>query len=147
MIDLPEGDLASVGIGRSAQISLPALDARVSAVVEGVGSRVDGDQRRVPVYLKIKEPIKSDVPGMLIEVRFSDTGQDRITVPVASVLIKDGTRRVVYVQTDQGTFEPRDVRTGVTREGRVTILDGLVPGEKVVIRGALLLDGEAELAL
>lgn len=147
VIDIPEGDLAGVTVGRSAQISVPALDARLAAVVEGVGPRVDGTQRRVPVYLALKESLRSAVPGMLVEVRFSDDAQDRITLPPTAVLIKDGSRRLVYVQTDSGSFEPRPVRTGGTRDGRVTILEGLKAGERVVVRGALLLDGQAELAL
>ena len=77
----------------------------------------------------------------------SDDAQDRITLPPTAVLIKDGSRRLVYVQTDSGRFEPRPVRTGGTRDGRVTILEGLKAGERVVVRGALLLDGQAELAL
>ena len=52
--------------------------------------------------------------------------------------------RVVYVERADGTFEARDVQTGRNREGRVVILQGLKAGERIVVRGALLLDTQAE---
>ena len=67
-----------------------------------------------------------------------------ISVPVTAVLIKDGKRRVVYVERPDGTFEAREVQTGRNRDGRVVILQGLAAGERVVVRGALLLDTQAE---
>ncbi|HSB21792.1 MAG TPA: efflux transporter periplasmic adaptor subunit, partial [Burkholderiaceae bacterium] len=61
-----------------------------------------------------------------------------------AVLLKDGGRRVVYVEGQDGRFSARQVETGEEREGRVHVLKGLVPGERVVMRGALLVDREAE---
>ena len=43
-----------------------------------------------------------------------------------------------------GRFVPREVRTGVSKGGLVPILEGLQRGERVVTKGALLLDNEAE---
>ena len=67
-----------------------------------------------------------------------------ISVPISAVLIKDGKRRVVYVARPDGAFEVREVRVGRSRDGRVTVLQGLTAGEKIVVRGALLLDTQAE---
>jgi cobalt-zinc-cadmium efflux system membrane fusion protein len=80
---------------------------------------------------------------MYTELRFATHAQG-LTVPVAAVLIKDGKRRVVYVQRADGRFEPRDVRVGPTSAGRVPVLEGLKPGERIVVKGALLLDSAAE---
>ena len=60
-----------------------------------------------------------------------------LTVPVSAVLIKDGKRRIVYVQRADGRFEPREVRAGQPSGGRVPILEGLKPGERIVVKGAL----------
>jgi len=51
---------------------------------------------------------------------------------------------VVYVARPDGSFEAREVQVGRSREGRVTILQGLTAGEKIVVRGSLLLDTQAE---
>lgn len=142
--DIPESEIGDMTAGRAAEIRVAAVDARFDAVVDGVGQVVDGEQRRLPVYLVLKGSVKRLAPGMLAEVRLANAGNTALSLPTTSVLIKDGSQRVVYVQTADGKFEPRTVRTGVSREGRVTILEGLQAGEKVVTQGALLLDSEAE---
>ena len=67
-----------------------------------------------------------------------------ISLPVESVLIKNGTDRIVYVRDEEGHYQARSVRTGMSRDGRVVILEGVTAGENVVVHGALLLDGESE---
>ena len=81
---------------------------------------------------------------MLAQVALRVGAEKGISVPVSAVLIKDGKRRVVYVERPDGAFEARDVQTGHNRNGRVVILQGLAAGDKVVVRGALLLDNQAE---
>jgi len=81
---------------------------------------------------------------MLAQVILRVAADGGLSVPVAAVLIKDGKRRVVYVERPDGTFEAREVQTGRNREGRVAILQGLTAGERIVVRGALLLDSQAE---
>jgi cobalt-zinc-cadmium efflux system membrane fusion protein len=97
----------------------------------------------MPVYVALEGDLRGLSPGMRAEIRVEYRGSG-VTVPVAAVLIRDGQRRVVYVQRADGRFEARDVRTGTAHAGRVSILEGLAPGERIVVRGALLLDGEAE---
>ena len=145
---VPESALAglsaSLVTGRAAEVRVPGADARFEAVIDGVGQVVDDEQRRLPIYLTLKGATARLTSGMLAEVRLVSANDGHLSVPTAAVLIKDGTRQIVYVQGEDNNFEPRAVRTGVSRDGRVTILEGLQPGEKVVVRGALLLDSEAE---
>jgi cobalt-zinc-cadmium efflux system membrane fusion protein len=82
--------------------------------------------------------------GMLAQVALRVGAKAAISVPVSAVLIKDGKRRVVYVERADGAFESREVQTGQNRNGRVVIVQGLTAGERVVVRGALLLDTQAE---
>ena len=42
-------------------------------------------------------------------------------------------------------FEPRVVRTSLSREGRVQVLSGVVEGDRVVTRGSFMLDSESRL--
>jgi membrane fusion protein, heavy metal efflux system len=142
--DIPESDAGSAAIGRNAQVRIPSIDRQFEATVDGVGQLIDGDQRRLPVYLSLKDSTQKLTPGMLAEIRLRSTDDKSMTLPVTAVLIKDGSQRVVYVEKDNGQFVPQIVRTGMSRDGRVTILEGLTPGSKVVVRGALLLDGTAE---
>lgn len=142
--DVPEDDIAAVQVGMRADVRVPAADARFTASIDGVGRIVDSEQRRMPVYLLPQGRLPALTPGMQAEVRLTQARQGALTLPVAAVLIKDGSRRIVMVRRADGQFEARTVRTGIAREGRVTILEGLQAGDQVVVRGALLLDSEAE---
>lgn len=142
--DVPEDEIGDVQVGMRAEVRVPAADASFAASVDGIGRIVDSDQRRLPVYLVPQGGMPALTPGMQAEVRLRQIRQSALTLPVAAVLIKDGSRRIVMVQREDGQFEARTVRTGIAREGRVTILEGLKTGDKVVVRGALLLDSAAE---
>ncbi len=144
--EVPEPEVARIASSQRVQVRVPAIDAVLDGVVDGIGSAVDAASRRLPVYIALKAPPPGLTPGMLTEVRFAGS-RDGLSVPVSAVLIKDGHRRVVYLQRADGKFEVREVRTGRSSGGRVAILEGLTAGERIVVKGALLLDGEAELLL
>ena len=142
--DVPESNIGGIAIGRTATIRVTGQETKLPAVVDGIGQVVDGDQRRLPVYLRLKDPPDHLAAGMLAQIRF-DVGDERsISVPASAVLIKEGVRRIVYVQQEEGRFEQRNVTIGLSRAGRVVIRDGLQPGEDIVVQGALLLDSSAE---
>lgn len=143
--DVPESEAAAIRAGAAARIRLPGAGGDYAASVDGVGPLVDGDLRRLPLYLTFsgaRPPALT--PGALVEVRLDAVADAALSVPVAAVLIKGGSQRVVYVQRSDGRFEPRAVRTGASRGGRVSLLDGVRAGDKVVVEGALLLDSQAE---
>jgi cobalt-zinc-cadmium efflux system membrane fusion protein len=80
---------------------------------------------------------------MFVEARLGQP-QGQLLLPAEAVLIKEGDRRVVYIQKDDGRFYPRDVLVNSALGGRVQVLKGLEPGERVVTKGALLVDGRSE---
>lgn len=139
-----ESDLGRIAVGQEAEVELPALSARIAARVENFNPRIDPESRRMQVYFALAKRIEGLRAGMLAQVSLRIGAEQGISLPVSAVLIKDGKRRVVYVERPDGTFEARDVQTGHNRNGWVVILQGLAAGEKVVVRGALLLDTQAE---
>lgn len=142
--DVPEGELSRIAIGQEADVDLPALATRVAAKVESLNPRVDPESRRAQAYLALAKPVDGLRAGMLAQIALHVRAQQGMSVPVSAVLIKDGKRRVVYVERADGGFELREVRIGRNRDGQVEILSGLTPGERIVVRGALLLDTQAE---
>lgn len=139
-----ESDLRRVALGQEAEVELPALATRVIARVENFNPRVDQESRRIQVYLALAKRPDGIRPGMMAQIALRVPAEPGISVPVSAVLIKEGKRRVVHVARPDGSFEAREVQVGRSRDGRVTILEGLMAGEKVVVRGALLLDTQAE---
>jgi cobalt-zinc-cadmium efflux system membrane fusion protein len=142
-----ESEASRVALGQEAEVELPALGTRVPARVETMSPRVDAESRRMQVYLTLAHQVIGLQAGMLAQIALRAGTDSAIIVPVSAVLIKDGKRHVVYVEEPDGKFAARDVMLGRNRDGRVAVLNGLSAGDRVVVRGALLLDTQAELLL
>jgi cobalt-zinc-cadmium efflux system membrane fusion protein len=140
-----ERDLASVSEGDEVTVEFAASPTRLlKGRVTALGAAFADEQRRAPVYVSLTEPAPNLRSGMYARVTIQPRQQEHVLLPADAVLIKDGKRTVVYVETAEGVYEQRPVSVGESANGRVPVLEGIQPGERVVVRGALLLDGEAE---
>ena len=68
-----------------------------------------------------------------------------ITIP-RSALLMAGAHSVVYVETEPGRFELRNVTLGPILKNEAIILGGLKPGEKVATSGNFLIDSQMQLS-
>lgn len=67
-----------------------------------------------------------------------------LSVPVSAV-INTGTRKIVYRETDPGTFDMLEVQIGRRAGEFYPVLGGLKPGDHVATAGAFLVDAENRL--
>ena len=143
--DAPEGEAAQVAKATKAEVSVSALNITLPGHIAGIAPRSDAETRRTPFYVELEAAPVELRAGLLVRVTVLGAGaRDELWLPVTAVLLKDGSRRIVYVEDPSGRFIARDVDVGDERAGRVRVLAGLKPGERVVVRGALLVDREAE---
>jgi len=143
MADVFERDLPWVREGARARVTLPSVHAPLEGRVDSVGAVVAGGSRTAPVRITLDAPVEGLRPGMFGRVRI-DAPDASLTLPVEAVLLRNGRDSVVYVQQEVGTYERRPVVVAQPVDGRVQVIAGLSPGEQVVTRGALLLDGAAD---
>jgi cobalt-zinc-cadmium efflux system membrane fusion protein len=141
--DVFERDLARLHEGAHASITLPSLDAALEGRVVSIGTVVSSGLRTAPVRIVLEMPGAQLRPGMYGRAELQAFDGD-LTVPTESILIKDGKESIVYVQKAPLTFERRTVTVGQHVGGRIQITSGLAPGDRVVVKGALLLDSSAE---
>ncbi|HET6273070.1 MAG TPA: efflux transporter periplasmic adaptor subunit, partial [Bacteroidota bacterium] len=81
-------------------------------------------------------------PGMFCTVKIqTQLGKETIKIP-ASSLLGETEKHFVFVARNDTTFEKRDVRTGVETRDFAEILDGLIVGESIVVRGGFFLKSE-----
>lgn len=99
--------------------------------------RPDRDAARVTVALST--PPREGSRRYVLEI-VTDEG-DRLSIP-NEALIERNARRLVYVQDNEGAYQPRDVETGVQGELYTEVLSGLTPGEQVVTFGSFFIDAE-----
>jgi Cu(I)/Ag(I) efflux system membrane fusion protein len=67
-----------------------------------------------------------------------------LAIPVSAVL-DSGTRRIVYVERNRGTFEPREVTLGPRTGEFFPVIRGVTHGERVVTRGGFLIDSQFQI--
>jgi len=98
----------------------------------------------VKLRLEVDNPKFILRPDMVVDVELPVRVPAAVTVPV-DALIDSGARSRVYVEHEEGIFEPREVETGWRFGERVEILRGVLPGERVVVEATFLVDSESRL--
>jgi len=99
---------------------------------------LDEETRTTRVRIEFENKDNKLKPGMFASVRFLSTPSEEIVLPPRAVLQRrDFT--YVYVETAPFTFAMRTVRTGELFGEQLVILDGLRPGERVIVQNAVML--------
>ena len=143
--DVHEQDTALVRAGQTARVTLPYGNGRsFTANVDYIQPQVDPMTRTLKVRLDADNRALLLKPDMYVEVEFRAALPAVLTVPADAVL-DAGEHKTVFVDRGNGFFEPRQVETGEQNAGRIAILKGLKPGERVVISGNFLIDSESQL--
>jgi HlyD family secretion protein len=138
--EIPEGRLREVKVGQSARVTT-ADGLELVGKVRTVAPTIQSGTRTGLVYVDLPKP-ESARPGMFARGEIEISKSAAATLPLASVVVRDGYSYVFVVNDKQGV-ERRRIKTGSLRNGRVEILSGLDPTDRVVERGAgFLKDGD-----
>jgi HlyD family secretion protein len=138
--EIPEGRLREVKVGQVARVTT-ADGSELIGKVRAVAPTVQSGTRTGLVYVDLPKP-ESARPGMFARGEIEISRSSASTVPLASIVVRDGYSYVFVVNARQGV-ERRRIQTGTLRDGRVEVLSGLKPTDQVVERGAgFLKDGD-----
>ena len=134
-----EKDLERVRYGQDVKLKVPAFPASTfSGKVILVSTVLDPDTRTVKVRTEVPNPDGRLKPDMFANVEIiTDVNRSAISVP-QSALLDDGGKSIVFV-AENGGYKKRVVTPGIKGNDQVEIIDGLVAGDKVVVKGNYLL--------
>jgi Cu(I)/Ag(I) efflux system membrane fusion protein/cobalt-zinc-cadmium efflux system membrane fusion protein len=140
-------DLPWIHLGQPAQASIAGVPRKISrGKVIFIDPNVDPATRTTTVRLAIDNKNLKLRPGMYATVRLSATPANDALLAPRSAIIDTGQRQVAFVAQGGGHFQPRDVKLGlVGSDGMAQILNGLSPGEQVVVTGQFLLDADSRM--
>ena len=145
LADIYEDDISLVGTGQWADITLGAFPGKVfRARIDYVYPAMSGQTRTEKVRFSIPNPGMKLKPQMYSDVLINCSLGRRLVIP-ASAVIDTGMRQLVYLDTGNGNFEPREITTGVSTDTMVEVLKGLKPGDRVASEGTFLIDSESRL--
>ena len=142
LAEVPESDFALYHEGQPLEVKVTAVPGQSFSAERSPRSTPTSIQTPIasPFAAKISDPANQLRPGMLANFMI------RVQKPVAATAVPsngivreaDGTM-TAWVTTDRHHFTQRIVKTGLRKDGRVQILDGVQPGELVVSDGAVFL--------
>lgn len=145
--DIYEYELPWVRLGAEARVEIPyAPEKQLTGTISLIYPYVQNETRTIRARIALPNADYELKPDMYATVHIqSRTVANALSVPDNAVL-KSGIRQTVFVRLDQGRFEPREVKTGVTSEdGYVQIVSGVTEGEEVVTSAQFLIDSESKL--
>ena len=145
--DVFDKDLPLVEKGAKVNIELASHNEIIKGHVVGESAAIETELRRASVFIEADNPKILLRPGMYAKVAIGVSEPSQMILPTEAILIRNGHETVIYVEKTPGTYEERHVMVGQGRDGMTPILRGLASGERVVVGGTLLVDGEASLLL
>lgn len=144
-MDIFEKDIGLIHVDTKIVLNVPAYpDRNFNAVVSYISQVVDESSRTVKVRCIVPNPDGRLLPSMFaaIDVQ-SDPGDLAIVAPLTA-LFTENESDWVYVNIGDYHYRKRPVKVGLRLKERAVILEGLKPGERLVVHGALLLRTEQD---
>lgn len=140
-----EQQIAQVSVGMPVLLTLNAYPGRSwSGQVDFVGAALDEATRTLPVRVELENRDQVLRPGLFGALRLTPAQAqgDAVLVPSAAVQSWEG-RRVVFVPGEhEGEYEARPVTVSRESGGQAEVVQGLAPGQALVVSGAFVLKSE-----
>lgn len=143
--DIPEEQVTDVRIGSEAELTYDAYPGeQFLGRISSVGEVIDPVTRKVIVRITLANPGGKLHPGMFGTARFFVGPWRVVSVPTTAVVIQGDGAMTVWVTPDGYHFYKRFVKIGIQEGDRYQILDGLQPGEHLVVMGGIFLSNMAQ---
>lgn len=137
-----ESDMPVVKKGQPIRVSVMAFPQRTfEGRISTVGSTVDPQLHRGLVRAEIADPQHELLPGMFAS--FVIVTGDPVSAPAMPLdgVVREGDGSMtVWVTTDGHHFTQRPVKLGLQSGSYDEIVEGVNVGERVVVKGAIILD-------
>lgn len=132
-ISVPEPAVALVKEGQTLELEVSAYpDRRFPATVRFVSPNLRVNTRDLIVEATAKNAERLLRPGMFAIARLVVGEEDQPTVPVDAIR-SEGTVKRMFLARNGRAFE-LVVRTGVEKDGRVSVLEPLQSGDRVIVK-------------
>lgn len=140
---VPERWLTRLRPGQTVRVAVDAVPGSAfTGTITALDPLIDVNGRAVRVRASVANPERVLRPGLFARVQLEiDERPDAVLVPEAALVLQAG-GAVVY-RIEEGRAVATPVTTGVRRDGKVEITDGLAPGAVVVVSGHVRLRDRA----
>ena len=143
---IPEKYIGQVKVGQIVTFSIEGSKKQFGARVAATESNVMENTRSLTIRAAVMGADPALLAGTFAKVQLSfDPDPNAILVPTQAILPQARGKKVILYKGGTAVFA--DVTTGTRDSARVQILDGLKPGDTVIVTGLLSVRPEAKIAL
>ena len=135
-VPVSELDVMGLQTGDAVSVTLDALPGQpVQGSIRRVFPSADTVTRLVPVEVALSGASARQVrPGFLARVNIALDPRTNVLMVPAAALLQDPNGSVIYL-VQGGKATRRNVRRGVSYQGQVEIVEGIAPGDTVIVAG------------
>ena len=132
-ISVPEPAVGQVKVGQTLNVNVSSYpDEAFPAEVKFVSPALRTATRDLIIEAEAPNPDGKLRPGMFATVKLMIGEDEQSTVP-AEAIKEDGNVRRMFLSRNGSAYE-MVVRTGVTKDGRVAVLEKLTDGDRVIVK-------------
>ena len=107
-----------------------------------IGDTLDPQTRTIPVRIVVPNPGTKLRPGMFASAHIAEPiTRDAVFVPEDALQNING-MPVVFITRDGTTFQARTINVGMRSMGKAEVVEGLQPGDRIVVTGAFMVKSE-----
>ncbi len=141
--DVYPNEAASVKPGQQVKVMVAGREQTPHAMtIQFINPVLQSGSQLMQIRGTVTNPDNEWQPGLQAIIFLPVQSKDAVLSLPTDAVIRDGKGAHIWIETAKGKFEPRKVTTGIENSDKVEIVNGLEPGEKVVITGAYLLYSE-----
>lgn len=140
-LEVPERDAPAVRLGQRVRLRVAGETNLHTGVLARLAPALDEQVRMLRVEADVPNPGRRLRPGFFVEAQIvTREDDDGLTVPAAALITFAGLEKVVVAENGQA--REKTVTTGRRGPGWVEIVEGLRPGERVILDPGGLRTGE-----
>ncbi len=138
--NVPEINIANIAKGQSVDVSFAAYPGQVfHGTVAFVSDVVEPDTHRNKVRIAFSNPSGKFKPNMFANASFNIPQKSSVFVPNSALLMDDDST-IVFVEVAPWSFIKRPVLPGYGEDDGARIDQGLNPGDRIIVKGGVLLN-------
>ena len=144
-VNIAQAQAAPVKVGQPATITLIDTGEKLEGKVTVVSPATDPSSTTVQVWVQATNPGERLKPGASVHVGVV-TGEaaNAMVVPLTAILPGEGGGTAVVVVSSDSVAHLRKVDVGIREGDKVQLLNGVKPGESVVVVGGLGVEDKAK---
>ena len=142
-LQVPETLIGKIQSGQSVLVTSNNRDLKLTGKVRQIDPAIDDSSRQATVRVDLPSGTNLK-PGMFLQAAIDTDTNPGLAVPIEALLPQSGNQAIAFVVQPDNTVKAQKVTMGeILSEQKVEIIEGLQPGDRIVLEGAAYLkDGD-----